>query len=220
METTIALISELLITIKEGLLSVVFKSPPKSWGFGTKGNILLVPGQFGTWYYLRKLGNYLNHLGYKIYTTPSIEPNIHTISYCAKEVKDRILALNLNKIIIIGHSKGGLIARNLLIDKEVYSKIKKVITISTPHLGTLWGYFYLFNIHELIPNSHEIERLSQDQGKYKTVVNLYSKIDPFVVPNKSLILKDAKNIVIGTVGHKNTVDFRKTLEVIENHLGD
>lgn len=85
---------------------------------------------------LQTLFHDLKQDGYTVITWDQRKPT-STIAEAIKELKEILnKAQDLTKkgIILIGHSRGGLIGRKYLLEKE--HSIKGLITISTPHKGT------------------------------------------------------------------------------------
>jgi len=185
------LIKELLFIKFEGIKATFHKKPPRNWESGKSGNAILIPGFLGSWYYLRKTGNFLNNLGYKIHIVTSIERNIYPISYGVNEIKKYILKHNLSKLIIVAHSKGGIISRLLLQDTEMEKRVKE-----------------------------EIKEVNKNQNGIKKIINIYPEADPYVIPNKSLYLEGARNIQVNIVGHVNILNSPITLEKISKLLND
>ena len=54
----------------------------------------------------------------------------------AKRLTELASSLNLKDLYVIAHSKGGLVVRAALLNESFRSKVKKVVFLATPHLGT------------------------------------------------------------------------------------
>ena len=81
---------------------------------------------------------------------------------------------NQEDIILIGHSMGGLVAKNLIIDQIESGpsiNISGYISIATPHKGSLKSLFIQFSsnehIQELKPLNKQTLCLDEKWGKYK-----------------------------------------------------
>lgn len=76
-----------------------------------------------------------------------------------------IVAKNYENIILIGHSMGGLIAKQYLIDNLKNNKIKVYISLATPHKGSgLANYLKYYNhnqIQDLIKNNDYLMELNR-----------------------------------------------------------
>jgi len=123
---------------------------------------------------------------------------------------------DLNKIHIIGHSKGGLLARHYIQHHGGDRRIKSLITLGTPHHGTptaavgLWvtGLGLLTKSpFEMLPKSRLVKRLGQDTFPANIpLTSIYSKSDlvcPFWC--STLFPKPGEtsmqNMVVKGVGH-------------------
>lgn len=115
------------------------------------------------------------------------------------------------KLIIVAHSMGGLVARAYL---KAYGSahVAKVITLGTPHNGTGLANFGIGR------NSRQMRRdclqegkisndwlrqlaRSEDKSQRALFVSLYSHHDNIVAPQTSSFLEGAKNIDFRGVGH-------------------
>ena len=101
--------------------------------------------------------------------------NTHRIDYLAQQVAEKIEGLavrrGLDRFHIIGHSKGGLVARRYIQHYGGDKRAKSLVTLGTPHHGTpvaalgvaLMG-FGLFSRSpgDMLPGSQLISRIGRD----------------------------------------------------------
>jgi pimeloyl-ACP methyl ester carboxylesterase len=146
---------------------------------------------------------------YPIYNTH--EP----VEVCFEKVKRLINEKNLSNVLLLGHSKGGLIARYCLLDSPTRVRIKNIITIATPHKGSIFGYLKIFSLYELAPNSKFLNFLNNESVLQPIILNIFPRIDNHVIPNRNLKLDNATNIEIDIVGHTRILESDKLLLEIE-----
>lgn len=116
-----------------------------------------------------------------------------------------------NKILIVAHSMGGLAVRAYLRD---YGKahIAKVITLGTPHHGTVLAKFGKGkNSQQMRRNDSRsqsstndwLQQLAneEDHANYELIVSLYSHHDNIIAPQTSSHLVGARNISFHGIGH-------------------
>ena len=115
------------------------------------------------------------------------------------------------QIIILAHSMGGLAARAYL---RQYSsrRIAKIITIGTPHYGTVLANFAI-GVNSLQMRWNDDMRpgqpsdwlrslaSSEDAAKRALITSIYSLDDNIVAPQQSSHLTGAKNIELTAIGH-------------------
>jgi hypothetical protein len=214
LNTVFELDVEYLNIVKKHIEALFFINPPKKWREGTRGDIVLLPGFAETWVFFRTIGNGLNLLGYRIHTIGSLGRNFDSINVSVAKVKKFIESNHLQNIILLSHSKGGIIAKTLLDDPELSMIIKQSISIAVPYRGSFLGYTQILSLHEFTPTStiiKEVNRLSVNNSK---IINLYPKIDNHVIPNKNLLLEGANNICVNIIGHNRVLETKETFEKI------
>ena len=129
----------------------------------------------------------------------------------AKKVDELRHQVGVNKINIVGHSMGGLIARNYIQLRGGSDKVEQLICLGSPHHGSKLAAFTLDPLGKLlIPNSDFLQRLNQapiPEGVITT--NIYTSKDNMVLPNESCQIMWAKNIVLDRMGHTALI-YRKS----------
>ena len=129
----------------------------------------------------------------------------------AKKVDELRHQGGVNKINIIGHSMGGLIARNYIQLRGGHDKVEQLICLGSPHHGSKLAAFTLDPLGKLlIPNSDFLQRLDQAPiPESVTTTNIYTSKDNMVLPNESCQITWAKNIVLDRMGHTALI-YRKS----------
>lgn len=190
---------------------------PKSWGEGTKGNMVLLPGLNEKYVFLEKLADFFNNSGYKIHVV-KYDPN-DKIENITEVVANYIKNMGLKRVILLGHSKGGLVAKYLM---DYFPKVNRVIiksiSIATPYGGSLLGYFRIWNSWHLRPGSEILIKVRKKNENLSKIINIYSRVDNHVIPNRNLVLDGAKNIMVDMVGHTRIVESEETRKIIKNEL--
>lgn len=116
-----------------------------------------------------------------------------------------------DKIIVVGHSMGGLVAR-AYVRAHGCERIAKVITLGTPHHGTGLAHFGVgLNTRQMRWTATEQEGIASDwlrelaasEGHdiYRLFVSIYSHHDNIISPQRSSHLEGAKNIEFHAIGH-------------------
>jgi len=132
------------------------------------------------------------------------------VEISAKRVADWIIREKMEKVILVGHSKGGLITSELIKGKYgVSKKIKKIINFSTPYQGSIISLLPLRGMKDL--ELSKTERVYENEGK---IVNIYPRIDNRIWPRESLRLKGAENIEIDTLGHASILEDERAMKVL------
>lgn len=145
----------------------------------------------------------------------NMEPVFGSIDEFVPIVHDAVETLckqtGQDKIIIVGHSMGGLAARAYLrVHRD--RRIAKVITLGTPHRGTGIANFgrgvnceqmrWTGNASEGV-SSQWLRELaaSETEETYRLFVSIYSHHDNIIAPQTSSYLPGARNIEYHGIGH-------------------
>lgn len=198
------------------LQSIVWKVPIE-WGDGNR-TIVFVPGYGGHLIFHRNMGNYFNKKGFKI--LEFLEFNgYEKIELQSKKLAKFVENISDPEVILIGHSRGGLIAK-FMIDNypNANKKVGSLIGVSVPWQGSYIGYVLMRNLNEIRPDGELVRRIVAEKSNLKKITNIFPKIDDRVIPNKNLKLDGVKNIMIDLVGHAKILDSSEAMKLIDKEL--
>ncbi len=172
--------------------------------------VILLAGLSMNWHYMRHLGDRISLLGHPVYAIPGLKRNHLDVPSSAKFVRDLIDRHGLNNVVIIGHSKGGIIAKYLLVHLNRDSAVKKAIAIATPFSGShLARIVPRRSFHEMTPESKVIDELGQNISANAQIVSIMPEIDNHV--REGSRLDGAQNITVKVRGHHKVL-FDKEVE--------
>lgn len=160
--------------------------------------------------------------------------NTESIDRCAERVREKVERLyaryDMGPLTIIGHSKGGLIARYYVKRLGGDKRVKNVITLGTPHNGSPTAYLgcaafgtFAKSVWQMTPMSPFIRRLKIGAFPRQTrLVSVYSKADR-INPFPACLLEDDGNsnifnIEVEDVTHRDYLLKRSVYEVIRSQL--
>ena len=186
--------------------------------------ILLVPGWGDRSRSLRHIRSYLLGTGYA-------ESAVHAIQFRARygsniEHAEEIKAWIARQpgtgrsIDVVAHSMGGLAVRYLLHNFPVEaSRIRRVISLGSPHAGTVVAWLGLgAGAREMRPASGFLRALSNASTAGVDLVSLRAPFDLRVLPGTSSILSGARNYEIRCLGHRDLLRRRSVLDRIRQLL--
>lgn len=121
----------------------------------------------------------------------------------AKKVDELRHQIGVNKVHIIGHSMGGMIARNYVQLRGGHDKVENLLCLGSPHHGSKLAAFTLDPLGKLlIPNSIFLQRLKNAPiAENVRTTNIYTTHDNMVLPTDSCRISWGKNIVLDHMGH-------------------
>jgi len=211
-----------LYAVQRGGNAFIFRKPPSHY-LGhiedTKPPIILIPGIFEKWHFLQAIADPLSLKGHPVYALEHLGYNTKAIPGAAKLVRELIDEKNLRDIIIIAHSKGGLIGKYLLAFCNHDNRVKKVIAIATPFGGSRPARFILGEkFKELSPDGETIQKLHRVKGVNDKIVSIFGIFDNHIWPESSSRLEGAENIQVEAYGHHRILNNKKVIEIIVDRV--
>lgn len=177
--------------------------------------VLLVHGYGCNSAYWIPMSKALTHAGIA-HDGVDMEPLLADIdTYAAiihEAVEEMLASTGRRRLVIVAHSMGGLAVRAYM-RKHGNERIAKVITLGTPHHGTVLGNFGIgTNSRQMgVSGQHPedmrpadwLRQLAESESPETRAlfVSIYSHHDNIVVPQTSSHLPGARNIEFGGIGH-------------------
>lgn len=155
--------------------------------------VVMIPGVLEPWQFLLPLARSLRAAGHPVYVLPALGWNLRPIEPSVRAVADVVIAHDLQNVTLVGHSKGGLIARSALRDPALAPRLAGAITTCTPWHGTA-----------LVPNWAERTPFGMFRPQARAagsdrIVSLIPRFDQVVTEGSHL--DEATNIQLGVGGH-------------------
>lgn len=176
--------------------------------------VLLLHGYVCNRGFMLPLRRYLRAHGVGAYSH-NLEPVYADIdSYAdglARRIGDICAATGADKLVILAHSMGGLVARAYL-RKHGVRRVAKLITLGTPHHGTALGRLGAgANGRQMVPGNDWLKRLNEAEPAVSTV-SVFSYQDNIVSPQDSAVLQGAKIVGLSGMGHVSMPFSRRVRE--------
>jgi triacylglycerol lipase len=204
-------------------------------------NVLLLHGFFQTRNVWEIMEDRLRYDGFRVFSFDLggllWHFNTRSIATLSGLIADKLEALcthhGIEKFHIIGHSKGGLVARHYIQHHGGDQRVRSLITLGTPHTGTLTaaigvglmlGGLLSRSPLEMLPRSRLIRGLDDTQWPEKVpLVSIYSAHD-MVCPARSARLHPSphqeamRNEVVRGIGHTALTHDPGVYMLVRRHL--
>ena len=141
----------------------------------------------------------------------------------SKEVDEVLTETESNQVDLVGHSMGGLVIRSYLANNPGTTKVRKVVTLGSPHAGSKLAVLGLGKaVKEMIPGSPFLEELNRElqmpeSGRFYAIFTI---IDNLVLPNESAKLTGhgVENIETRIVNHVGLSFCKHTARLVQQRL--
>jgi hypothetical protein len=100
---------------------------PTEFAGGSKHPVVILPGVYETWHYLRPVAEALNAAGHPVHIVTTLGFNHRPIPDSARQVWECLRALDLRDVTIVAHSKGGLNGKHLLAHDHTEGRERRIV---------------------------------------------------------------------------------------------
>jgi len=189
-----------LYVTTEQLKSVMSRDNPEQYRVVNGTPVLLIPGVYENWRFMRPVARLLSTKGYDVHIVDGLGYNRGTIEQMGELVASYITEHNLTQVVIVAHSKGGLIGKYVLSKMKASGITLGLIALNTPFSGSRYAYVLpLRTLRVFIPNSKALLLLAKDKVVNSQIVSIYGIFDPHIPGGSKLT--GAKNVQLQTYGH-------------------
>lgn len=109
--------------------------------------VVVIPGVYETWHFMRPLMDALHDRGHPVHVLPVLRHNLRPVPESAREVFAYLEEHDLRNVLVLAHSKGGLIGKYAMTQLDDHGRIDRMVAVSTPFAGS--GYARLAPVRHL-----------------------------------------------------------------------
>ena len=195
---------------------------PSAWrtGDADKPEVVLLPGVYEHWSFLRPLGDALNAAGHRVTIVHGLRLNRRPIV----ETSDR-LARALARVrvrpagrVLVAHSKGGLVGKHLLLRDEAEAlQLRGLVAVCTPFAGARRARLFTDpSIRALLPGDETIVMLGNAASVNSRIVSVFGTFDAHVPDGSAL--DGATNVRVPVAGHFRVLGAPETLLAVRDGI--
>lgn len=183
-----------------------------------KAPVILLAGASLTWHFLRHLGVAISLAGHPVHVIPRLKRNVLPVADAARLVREYIEAHDLKQVVIVAHSKGGVVGKYLLAHHNHDKRIRQVIAIAPPFYGSrLAPLTKRLNLAELRPQSPLLQELHAQKDVNTRIVVILPGHDSIIMPHDTE-LTGARTIAMRSHGHHRVVFDQQVENIILREL--
>jgi pimeloyl-ACP methyl ester carboxylesterase len=151
--------------------------------------------------------------------TVNLEPIFGDIDAYAEVVHGAVerlrAATGAARVVLVGHSMGGLASR-VYLRRHGDAHVARVVTLASPHHGTVFGRLgHSRNARQMGRGSRFIAQVAaDDRGRWARFTTVATRDDNLVVPRSSPLLPGSRQIEIDGVGHLALIEDPRAWQVI------
>lgn len=180
--------------------SARFRPDPVPFEEGSERPILLIPGVYERLEYLLPVAEALNGQGHPCFIVPQLQRNSIPIPEAARLAGSVLRERDLSDVVIVAHSKGGLIGKHVLAFDDPDRRVAGVVAIASPFQGSTLSRLPLTRpLREFAPGRGSIATLTAEKRINEHIISIYPYYDTHIPSGSELA--GATNIALPLSGH-------------------
>lgn len=176
------------------------RTDPFAFHTGDAVPIVVIPGVYETWKFLQPLIVALHERGHPVHVLEPLSNNRIPVERAARLVEDHLLAHDLNDVILVAHSKGGLIGKHVMAFGEGAGRVRGMVAVASPFGGSRYAPLMVSpTLRIFSPRNATIVALAKETAINARIASIYGEFDPHIPGGSEL--PGAKNVRLETGGH-------------------
>ncbi|WP_307084399.1 alpha/beta fold hydrolase [Arthrobacter agilis] len=184
---------------------------------GGKAPVLLIPGIYETWQFMRPVADHLHRAGHPVHVVQKLGYNRGTVEAMAQLAAGYLEEQDLTDVVIVAHSKGGLVGKFLMTMSSTAQRINRLVAVNTPFSGSVYAnFFFLPSIRAFSPHDRTLRMLLANLDLNTRITSIYGRFDPHI-PGGSFV-EGARNVQLETMGHFRPIADSRVLQEIDRAI--
>jgi triacylglycerol lipase len=193
-----------------------YLTPPEGAPHG-KVPVLLIPGIYETWQFMRPVAEHLHRAGHPVHVVQKLGYNRGTVEAMAQLAAGYLEEHELTDVVVVAHSKGGLIGKFLMTSTSAAPRVTRLVAVNTPFSGSIYATFFLLpSIRAFSPHNRTLQALRANLELNAHITSIYGRFDPHI-PGGSFV-EGARNVQLETMGHFRPIADRRVLQEIDRAI--
>lgn len=185
---------------------------PASYADGAGRPVVLLPGVYERWHFLRPIADRLVAAGHPVHVLPDLGINNRPIPRSAERVTAFLAARDLRDVALVAHSKGGLIGKAAMLE-DADGRIDRLVAVATPFSGSWLADLSLVPaLRAFRPRHPVIRRLVAERDVNSRITSIFPSFDPHI-PEGSEI-DGGTNVRLSVVGHFRVLEDPATVDAV------
>ena len=180
--------------------AILGRTDPASFRSGEATPIVVIPGVYETWRFMLPLIRAVHDRGHPVFVVDALDWNNRPVVEAADLVSAFLAEHDLEGVVLVSHSKGGLIGKYVMSVGREASRVQSMLAVAAPFGGSFYARFMVLpSLRIFSPKNATILALAHDESVNSRIVSVYGEFDPHVPAGSELV--GAKNVRLDTGGH-------------------
>ncbi len=176
------------------------RGAPDSLAAGRGTPIVLLPGIYETWRFMEPLARALHDRGHPVHVVTELGGNRRPIAESAGRVAELLIARGLDDVLLVAHSKGGLIGKHVMAFSPAGTRVRGMVAVATPFGGSRYSRLMPTpSLRAFASGDATMRALAASADVNTRIVSIFGPFDPHIPEGSELA--GARNIVLARGGH-------------------
>lgn len=207
--------ADYLYAARAQILALDRRIAPGDFLTGHLTPVVVLPGVYEPWRFMLPMIRMLHGDGHPVHVVDPLQNNRRPVAHGAEAVGQYLRAQQLEQVIIVAHSKGGLLGKHVMAFSTERHRILSMVAIATPFGGSSLARYQLSpTLRSFSPRDATLRKLNAEHSVNERIVSVFAAFDPHI-PEGSW-LEGAQNIEIDTGGHFRILAHPETLRIVRD----
>ncbi len=186
---------------------------------GELAPVVLLPGVYEPWTFLRPLAQRLHDLGHPVHVVRSLGNNTRGIPVAAGRAEAYLDQHDLRGVVLVAHSKGGLIGKHMMLVDDAAGRIDRLVAIATPFGGSRYAHWMLDpSLRAFRPTEKTMAMLAASASVNSRITSIYGSVDTHIP--EGCELPGAVNLEFPVSGHFRVLADEGVLAAVDRAVGE
>ncbi|MBW8026534.1 alpha/beta hydrolase [Clavibacter michiganensis subsp. michiganensis] len=156
-------------------------------GRDDRPTILVLPGVYERWQFMLPIIRRLHARGHGVHVVGTLGANVGRIAEMSRRARAYLEAEDLRDVVIVAHSKGGLIGKHLMAFGDPDRRIRAMVAINAPFGGSSYArLFPVRSIRDFSPRNAALVELGRSRAVNARITSLFARFDPHIPGGSAL----------------------------------
>ncbi|MBD7956418.1 alpha/beta hydrolase [Microbacterium sp. Sa4CUA7] len=175
------------------------RTPPDALHTGDRVPVIVLPGIYETWKFMQPLAVEVHRRGHPLHVLDDLKRNDRPVVDAAEQVTAYLETRDLRDVVIVAHSKGGLVGKQVMLGPAA-ARVRGMVAVATPFGGSRYArLLWTPTLRIFSPADPTIVSLAKQAAVNTRIVSIYGRFDPHIPEGSDL--PGGKNVRLETGGH-------------------
>ena len=206
-----------LYALKLWMRSLVARREDSQLLTGDRAPVVLLPGVYESSRFLRPLAARIHSLGHPVHVVRRLGRNVRVVPAAAARAQGYLDEHDLRHVVLVAHSKGGLIGKHMMLFDDATGRIDRLVAIATPFGGTRYARYMLDPALRAFRSTEKtLAMLAANADVNARIVSIYGDDDTHIP--EGCELPGATNLAFPVSGHFRVLADERVLAAVDGAL--